>query len=378
MKSKIFLNTIFVVFLLSFLYPVEVQAKEWKDSISLDEVEKAFEQMQEGNSDFSIKEYVNGIVKGKNKFSMKEIVKRAVSQLERQLNEQKDTFFYILALGILAGIFVNFSGTIGDRSLSETGIYITYLVLFATMAAGFFTVYEVSGEVLSNLLLFMRALIPSFSLALCIGGGMGTSLAYYETMLIAMSFLETFMLKVLLPGVQIFFTIGMLNPLTDNHFSKLAGLIKSFLGWCAKLLFGILIGYQGLQGLLLPVMDQLKNNTMWQMAKGLPGVGNTAGSIADTVAGSGLLLKSAVGIGGVVCIGLICLYPLLKIFVFMIMSRVGGAVLQPVSDRKMVTALQVAADSGKLLIEYVLAGALLFVFSIIIVLVSVRGIVCSR
>jgi stage III sporulation protein AE len=97
-------------------------------------------------------------------------------------------------------------------------------------------------------------------------------------------------------------------------------------------------------------------------------VGNTFGSLADTVVGSGILIKSAVGVGGVICIGILCFYPLLKIIVFTIMYRVGSAVLQPVSDRRMVAAMQAAGESGKLLLGFVFAGTLLFVFSIIIVL----------
>ncbi len=46
----------------------------------------------------------------------------------------------------------------------------------------------------------------------------------------------------------------------------------------------------------------------------MPGVGNTAGSVMDTVYGSGLLIKSAVGVGGVIAIVILCLYPMMKVF----------------------------------------------------------------
>ncbi len=347
---------------------VKAEGKEWQDSISLEEVQRTFEQLQEGESDFSIQDYVSGVVAGEQSFSLQSLLKMTAYRIQEQFSNERNTFLRILALGLLAGIFANFSGTIGESNLGETGLYITYLVLFVTMAAGFYAVYETAKETIDNLMAFMKALVPSFSLVLCIGGGGSTSLAYYETMLIIISLLDSLMIYLLLPGVQIYFYLSMLNQLADNYFSKLTELVKSFLRWSTKILFGVLIGYQGIQGMILPAMDKLKNNTIWQTAKGLPGVGNTLGSLADTVVGSGILIKSAVGVGGVICIGILCFYPLLKIIVFTIMYRVGSAVLQPVSDRRMVAAMQAAGESGKLLLGFVFAGTLLFIFSIIIVL----------
>ena len=342
---------------------------EWQDSIPLDEVESAFRSMQGEESSFSIKEYVEDIMAGRASFSLAEIWNKGITHIADQFNNQRRVLFQILALGIIAGIFINFSGTIGDRNLGEMGFYVTYLLLFATMTTGFYMVYHVASETIGNLLDFMRALVPAFSLSLLMGTGGGTSAAYYESMLIAISLLEALMVNILLPGVQIYFFLSMMNQLAENHFSRLTDLVRSFLRWSQKILFGVLVGYQGIQGILLPVIDRVKNNTVLQTAKGLPGVGNTVRSVADTVVGSGMLIKSAIGVGGLICILVLCFYPLVKILIFTLLYRIGGAVVQPVSDRRVAAALHAAAESGRILAGYVFAAALMFLISIIIVLV---------
>ncbi|MCI8791569.1 MAG: hypothetical protein HFG38_02045 [Eubacterium sp.] len=342
---------------------------EWQDSIPLDEVESAFRSMQGEESSFSIKEYVEDIMAGRASFSLAEIWNKGITHIADQFNNQRRVLFQILALGIIAGIFINFSGTIGDRNLGEMGFYVTYLLLFATMTTGFYMVYHVASETIGNLLDFMRALVPAFSLSLLMGTGGGTSAAYYESMLIAISLLEALMVNILLPGVQIYFFLSMMNQLAENHFSRLTELVRSFLRWSQKILFGVLVGYQGIQGILLPVIDRVKNNTVLQTAKGLPGVGNTVRSVADTVVGSGMLIKSAIGVGGLICILVLCFYPLVKILIFTLLYRIGGAVVQPVSDRRVAAALHAAAESGRILAGYVFAAALMFLISIIIVLV---------
>lgn len=363
---------VFVLFCMMILAGSKICRAEtdWQDSISLDEVESAFQKMQGNDSSFSIQEYVDDIMAGRVPFSLGEIWNRGITHIADQFNGQRKVLFQILALGIIAGIFVNFSGTIGDRNLGETGFYITYLLLFSTTAMGFYTIYHVAAETIENLLDFMRALVPAFSLSLLMGNGSGTSAAYYETMLIAISLLEALMANVLLPGVQVYFFLSMMNQLADNHFSKLTELVRSFLRWSQKILIGVLVGYQGIQGILVPVIDKVKNNTVLQTAKGLPGVGNTVGSVADTVVGSSMLIKSAIGVGGLACILILCFYPLVKIIVFTLLYRIGGAVVQPVSDRRVAAALHAAAESGKILAGYVTAGALMFLISILIVLVS--------
>ncbi len=342
---------------------------DWQDSIPLDEVESAFRSMQGKESRFSIKEYVEDIMAGRASFSLAEIWNKGITHIADQFNNQRRVLFQILALGIIAGIFINFSGTIGDRNLGEMGFYVTYLLLFATMTTGFYMVYHVASETIGNLLDFMRALVPAFSLSLLMGTGGGTSAAYYESMLIAISLLEALMVNILLPGVQIYFFLSMMNQLAENHFSRLTELVRSFLRWSQKILFGVLVGYQGIQGILLPVIDRVKNNTVLQTAKGLPGVGNTVRSVADTVVGSGMLIKSAIGVGGLICILVLCFYPLVKILIFTLLYRIGGAVVQPVSDRRVAAALHAAAESGRILAGYVFAAALMFLISIIIVLV---------
>lgn len=346
-----------------------LDVSDWQDSIPLDEVERVFQKMQGEESTFSIQDYVKDIMEGRASFSLGEILETGLTHIADQFNGQRNVLFRILALGIIAGIFINFSGMIGDRNLGETGFYVTYLLLFAMMAAGFHVVYQVAEDSITNLLSFMRALVPAFSLSLLMGTGSGTSAAYYETMLIVISLIETLMVNILLPGVQIYFLLSMMNQLADDHFSKLIELVRSFLRWTQRILFGILVGYQGIQGILMPVIDKVKNNTVLQTAKGLPGVGNTVGSVADTVVGTGILIKSAIGVGGLICILVLCFYPLVKILIFAVLYRIGGAVVQPVSDRRVAAALHAAAESGKILAGYVFAGALMFLLSIIIILI---------
>lgn len=341
------------------------------DGVHLDELEDTWNDLQkEHGSGFSIQEYVSTILSGEQEFSFRNLFSQIADQFAGQLQEHRKTIVKLLVLAVMSGIFANFAGTIGDRDLSETGFYVVFLIMTGIMTTGFLIVIQTANEAVDDLLTFMKVLIPSFSLALCLGSHTATSAMYYEGMLVMISLLELAVRTFFIPGIQVYFILRIINQLADNHFSRLADLIRSFIQTGIRLLFGILIGYQGIQGMLFPVMDRVKNNSLLNAAKGMPGIGNSIGSVADTVVGSGMLIKSAVGVGGILCILILCVYPVVKLFIFQLVYRVCAALVQPVSDKRIASILQTTAESGVFLLKVVLAAGVMFLLSITIVVVS--------
>lgn len=370
MKTWLFVTILFQSMMIPFSCRAAEKAPQidWQSELQIEEVDNLLE--EKSDVTFSMKQYISDVLNGKTDFSLLQFGKTVVGVMGEQIENYRHTFLHLLALGIFAGIFIRFAGTLGDAQLGETGFYVVFLLLTGVLSSGFFMAFGVAEDAIHQLLSFMKALIPSFSLALCYGGGSQTSLFFYETMLIALGFIEMFLSGVLLPGVQIYFFMNVINQLAEHRFSRMVDLLASCLRWSIKILFGILIGYQGIQGMLIPVMDKVKNNAIWQSAKGLPGVGNTVGSVMDTLLGSGVLIKSAIGIGGVIGIIVLCLVPMCKLLLFTLLYKVGGAVIQPMSDARIIALLQSTAASGKFLLGYLFAGALMFVLSITIVLVG--------
>ena len=343
MKKKCFIFLMVLLFGFSFDTEAKAEQKEeWQNELSLEQADLSLQ--ENTKQSFSLQQYVTDVMDGTADFSFGAIVDCICEQVTGQWDAQKKTILHILALSVFAGIFVKFAGTIGDGDLGETGFFVVFLLLFSLVLSGFLGVYSVAEKALENLIGFMKALIPSFSLTLCYGGKMQSSLAFYEAMLLAMGLLSMAMKYFLMPGVEIYFFLSVINQMAGHRFSKMVDLIGSILRMSIRILFAAMIGYQGIQGLLVPVMDRVRNNAVWNVAKGMPGVGNTAGSVMDTVYGSGLLIKSAVGVGGVIAIVILCLYPMMKVFLFTFLYRVAGAVAQPVSDHRIVMVLQSAAD----------------------------------
>lgn len=335
---------------------------------SVDEIDDAYQKTGQTGEDFSVKKYVSDIYEGKRNFSPGDLFSGLLGRVASEMGTQKATLVKYIILGVISGICANFSDSFGDHSGGQVAFYVIYGVMASSLMTAFYNAYDVAGEAVEQLFAFMQALLPSFSLALCMGGDTGSAMGFYEVMILAMTLLEWGVKHIFLPTVELYFILCLLNPLTENRFSKMASLCQKGMQMMMKVFMMAILGYQGIQGLLLPVMDKVKNNSVMNAAKGIPGVGNAIGGAADTLVGSSVLIKSAIGVGGLICLVSLMIAPLIKMGVFTILYKLVAAFVQPVSDSKVSGILWSVANCGKLLFQCLFIGALVFFLSVVIIL----------
>ena len=138
-------------------------------------------------------------------------------------------------------------------------------------------------------------------------------------------------------------------------------------------MLAVVIGFNTIQGILNPAVDSLKTTLFSRAAEMIPGIGNIAGSVTDVVLGSSVLIKNGIGVAALVVIVLICLMPLVKLGVLMMLLELAAALLQPVSDKRMTGCVAGVGEGIRLLFRVVFTTAVLFMLTIAVVTVSVRG-----
>ncbi len=340
------------------------------ESIPLDEVEVVLQELNEEKMDFSIRQYVDDVIQGETELSLEGIGNEIKQYVGQEFEENKGTICRLLLCGILSGVFLNFSTSLYEKQMGETGFYVIYFFAVTIMLAGFLEASSVASEVLERVVVFMKVLVPSFSVALTWSSGSVTSMAFYQVALASIGIAEQVLVKVFLPLVQVYFLIRMVNPLMDGRFTRLAALVRSFIQVGTKGILMVMIGHQGIQGLIAPALDGVKRGTLFRTASSLPGVGNVFGGVTDTVIGTGVLIKSAIGVGGLVAICILCIIPLVRLWVYTVTYKGLAAFTQPVTDHRIVSVFQSAADSGRLLVHIVFMTAVMFLVTLTIIIAA--------
>ena len=183
--------------------------------------------------------------------------------------------------------------------------------------------------------------------------------------------MDFIIIKLVIPLINFYLIIMLANNLSkEDMLSRLAGLIESVIKWVLRSLLAAVIGYQAIQGLIVPVADQVKRSAIFKASSALPGVGNAIESVAETVIGAGVLLKNAIGVAGLVVVITICIVPIVQLIVITLIYKLSSAALQPISDKRIIECVSASAKSVEMLLQCVIVGAILFLLSITIVAIS--------
>lgn len=175
-------------------------------------------------------------------------------------------------------------------------------------------------------------------------------------------------MKILLPAINVFFLLQLANELSEEEmFGKMAELVKDLVTLALKTMFGIMMGINVIQGLIVPVSAELQNSTLIKAGGAIPGVGNTISTVTNTVLVAAKLVKNAVGVAGVIAVFLLCAVPLLKLLFWQFGYQLVAAVVQPVSEPRVIRCLGAIKESLALLVRAVAFGAMLFIASILVI-----------
>lgn len=340
-------------------------------NVAYDDIQDSINNIMVDNESIDFEDYVNKLISGKESFSLTAISNKMFQSIKGEIAANISTFGQIIAISLIAAIFTNLSTAFKFNQASETGYYVTYILLFSLLIGSFVTASSIAAKTIGELMEFMKALVPSYFISVAYCSGSMSSYVFYEATLMVITLVDFIILKIVIPLVNFYLIIVLANNLSkEDMLSKLAGLIETIIQWTLRSLLAVVIGFQTVQGLIVPVADQVKRSRFLKASSALPGVGGTLDSVAETVIGSGILLKNAIGVAGLVVIIIICVVPIIKLAVVTLIYKFSGAVLQPVSDKRIIECISATASSAQMLLKSIIVGAILFLLSITIVAIS--------
>ncbi len=282
----------------------------------------------------------------------------------------KELIIRLLIIVVIAAIFRNYSSILKMSYVGEQGFYVTYLFIAVLLIQSFSLVYGIAEETIYYINDLMKCMLPAFYLSLMFCSGLTTSHMVNTMFLSMLVFVEEILLKIILPAIRIYFLITLLNQLNkEDRFSKLAGLLKQGIYFVLKTITTGIIGLNVVKSMLIPVYENAKYNVLQKGLSVIPG-GSTLTGLSSILVGAGMLIKNSVGIT-VVLILIVCSgVPLLKMFAFYIVYKVITALVQPISDNRILTGIQGISDSTGILIRATSTSLVLSILSIAIVILT--------
>lgn len=371
MRKGRILIVLLAIGILSLTPPKKIYAssgEELSKDYDYSEIQEVIDEVLSTDEKINFEDYVVDLVTSRKSFSLEQVGNDIKNGVMNEIKENIGILTSLISIAVIAAVFTNFSFAFQNSQVAETGFYVAYLLLFSVLTVSFIAAANLASDTLSAILDFMKALVPAYFLSVAFCSGAGTSMIYYETTLFLITFVDILLIRVIIPMINIYLVIAMANNLSKEDFlSKLTDLIAVVIKWSLKSLLTLVLGFNAVQGLILPVAYKIKKSVLMKAAGAIPGVGDVFGSVTESVLGAGILLKNAIGIAGVVVIVIVCAVPIIKLTVTSLIYRVSCAAVQPISDKRMLSCVNASAEASGLLLQTVCIGAVLFLLTITIV-----------
>lgn len=277
----------------------------------------------------------------------------------------RKTIVYIILAALVAAVFSNFADAFQNRQISDISFYVIYMLLITLCLTAFQTAVSGLEEKMGLLTEFIRALAPAYFMAMAFASGSAAALVFYNLILFLIYMVELIIIHILLPAVNIYVMICVLGSLIEEDFlSELAGLIRKAVTWALHGLLACVAGINIIQGLLAPAVDSVKRSTLTRTAEAVPWVGDLMGGTAEILTGTVILIKNGIGMAGAVVALIICATPLLQMVITALMYKLSAALVQPVSDKRIISCIRGVSEGYELLVRILFTAGALFLITI--------------
>ena len=340
------------------------------------------QEMIENNFDFQEVDKILEEIFPEEKMKFSELVKRITEgeaiwdtlldflgeKISYEFSNARKSMIQILLIALIAAVFHNFASVFQNQQVAELGFYVLYMIFISICVSSFRLLMDSVQIGISNLLRFFQALGPVYFMGVAITTGSVTSIAFYNILLFIIYLADTMIENLLLPLVQTFFVLRILNEMSkEEYLSKFCDLIQMLIKWVLRVFLAGVAGISIVQGMLSPAIDSVKRSALVKSGEALPVIGEAIGGVTEVILGTAVLIQHGIGVAGVlVCIA-ICLVPTLQMAGIVVLYRMTAAVVEPISEKRMVNCIGNMADGASILLQIILTSCALFLIVIAIV-----------
>ena len=256
----------------------------------------------------------------------------------------------ILVIIIIHSILKTICESLENDSISKLINYVQYILIITIVMGNFTEIVKMVQETINNLVGFMNILVPLLMALMMYTGSIVTSSVIEPIIIFIINFIGNIIENLIIPLVLVFTSLIMISKISDQiQIEKLANFLKSGIVWFLGIVLTIFVGIVSLEGTMTASVDGITSKTTKAIvSSAVPVVGKILGDAVDTVLGSGIILKNAIGIVGVIIIIGICIIPIIKLAIITIVYKLLGVFTEIIAYKKITSLIIQIGDIFKI------------------------------
>ncbi len=278
----------------------------------------------------------------------------------------------IIVLGAVSGVVNVMNNTDKGGEAAQSAFFACFVMMSAVAVKCFSLALGYAMDIIDAMSEFITMLSPMLMALLMSGGHIVSASAFHPVLSASVYTITMLVAKCIMPLVQLGAVLSIINNLSGRvQVSGFNSLIHSITKWILTAVLTIFSGITAIYGFTTPVLDEISAKAVrFAVGSLVPVVGGLLGDAVQTVAGSTHMMKNAVGTAGVATICVMCIVPVIKISVIVLMLKLTYAVTQPVTDSRISGLIKDTAASVSTILGMVITVAVLFIINISIILAS--------
>lgn len=276
----------------------------------------------------------------------------------------------VVAVSVLFALLSNLQHSTDAKGVQDAVFFVCYIVISALVLEAFRDAVRTFESAIGSAVVFMNGSVPILIGLLVTGGKSVTAAGIQPVILSGCVLLSNAVRFFIVPILYCIAALSMVSGISRTvSVGGLAAFLKKTARWGLCLLLTAFSGLLIVQGFGTGALDALTaKTTRYVVSNGVPVVGGILSDTLDTVVSSARVIKNATGAAGIIALFGICLAPIVKIGLTSLAFHLAAAVIEPVTDRRIFTAVGAVAEVMSLMVGVICAVFVMLVICIAMVM----------
>ncbi len=289
-------------------------------------------------------------------------------------DEFKNVFLFIvpvMIIAMLASLINNIDISFGKISISKMVVTGTVVLSLINII---YSVIEFTITSTDRVIIFINSLLPVLVTMLFSAGKMGTSAVLNPLMIYVSSAISLIVKNIIIPLSVMALAVNLTGEILEkNHLLNFGSQIIKTLKWILGIVFTIYVGIIAIIGVVAPEIDNVTLKTAkYAVSNFIPYVGGMVSESVELILECSNVLKSAVGVAGLIGVISVLGIPCINIAVRLITVNIFSFVISPVSEKSVVNSINhISSCLGVLLGMNIVVAMVYIIF--ITVIISIGG-----
>ncbi|WML35312.1 stage III sporulation protein AE [Clostridium sp. OS1-26] len=377
------MKKIILVLLMIFVTSFNVKALEvnniktdTREKVETEQIEKFYDYISNMKTkyellkDIEAKTYVKDFMKtGDGKVSTKKLLNALGIYMFKEIAASLKLLALLVVIALICALLTNLQKAFSGESLSNIAYFACYSLLIIVMAKSFYIGVDTARSTMKEMTDFMTAIVPILIMLIASVGGFVEAAVMDPIIIGTITISAKIFMDIIIPIICMTFVLQFVNNMSEEYkISKLTKLLNQIAMWGQGIVMTIFIGIITIRGITAKTIDEVTAKTAkFAVDNFVPIVGKSLSDAVSTVAGYSILLKNALSSLGLVILIAIVLFPIIKLLIMSLLYKFTAALIEPISDSRLVNCISAAGDSLVLVTACLISVSVMFFIMVAII-----------